>query len=519
MDSKSLRALIGARSKVRSVLGVGVASLLLLAGVGTVAALPASAATAASLSFTPTPPPTTTVAGVALSNFDVTVGAGGASGDTITVSSSCTLTGSTSKKFDGTNPVTFSGIAITDAKGGTCTLVAKDTTASGGRSVTSGSISVTPAAAAKLAYTPSPTSPAAADTGISIKVSSEDQYGNVVRTGAGSNDAITISSPCTLGGTTTATEVAGVATFSALSISTEGTCPLTAADRTITALNPVTADVDVTAGAPAKIVFTTAPPSSMLAVGTLATFRVSIEDANGIVVTSGAGSTDSVTITSPCTLSGALTERADAGVATFNDVSVGELNSCVLTATDVSRTLPSTTASTNVGEHQSALSITTKSGYLDTPLTLATRGGSGNGAISYSVTNGTATDCAITNGVLTAKTGGTCVVTATKASASPYDSASTTLTVQISSAPKALRLRGTVLRDATRTVTISGFNFFGRPRIVSNVAGFHARTARDSGRLLTIVVTVRGRTRPGVKTMTIILANGMRTSLRYSLRV
>jgi hypothetical protein len=67
-------------------------------------------------------------------------------------------------------------------------------------------------------------------------------------------------------------------------------------------------------------------------------------------------------------------------------------------------------------------------------------------------------------------------------------------------------------------VTISGYNFSGRPRAISNVAGFSATVSRDTGKLLTLKVTVKASaTRPGVKTMTLIFANGKRSSFKYSL--
>jgi hypothetical protein len=139
--------------------------------------------------------------------------------------------------------------------------------------------------------------------------------------------------------------------------------------------------------------------------------------------------------------------------------------------------------------------------------------------VTFTVTNGTATNCAITAGVLTAKTGGTCIVTAYKAAVTPYAPAtSVATTVTISSAPKAVRLAGAVWNARKTTVTVTGYNFSGRPKVTSNVAGFSAVVSRDSGKALVIVVTVKGSaSRPGVKVMTIRFANGKTTSLRYGL--
>lgn len=63
------------------------------------------------------------------------------------------------------------------------------------------------------------------------------------------------------------------------------------------------------------------------------------------------------------------------------------------------------------------------------------------------------------------------------------------------------------------------YNFSGRLQVLSNVAGFSALVSRDSGKTLRVVVTVKGSaTKPGVKVMTVVFANGARTSFRYSLR-
>jgi two-component system nitrogen regulation sensor histidine kinase GlnL len=64
--------------------------------------------------------------------------------------------------------------------------------------------------------------------------------------------------------------------------------------------------------------------------------------------------------------------------------------------------------------------VSSVSATVGTPLALTTSGGSGNGAVTYTVTNGTATDCAESGGVLTATGFGTCIVTATKGSDSTY---------------------------------------------------------------------------------------------------
>jgi hypothetical protein len=68
-------------------------------------------------------------------------------------------------------------------------------------------------------------------------------------------------------------------------------------------------------------------------------------------------------------------------------------------------------------------------------------------------------------------------------------------------------------------VTITGYNFSGRPKVASNVAGFSAVVARDTGRALVLTVTIKpSATKAGVKTLTLTFANGKRASVKYSLR-
>jgi len=354
----------------------------------------------------------------------------------------------------------------------------------------------------------------------------EDGSGNVISSGTDSTDVITMtSSNCKLGGTIQETAVAGVATFNALTITQTGApCYLAGTDATLSTIHPTPfAGITVSGGTPVKVVFTVAPPVSVLTTGTaIASFQVSVEDASGYIDTgSNPGSTDTIAITSPC-ITGTYSQVASNGVANFSNVSFATTGNCVLTATDTTtgRTgVTPSTATVSVGQAQAAVTVTTKSGYLDAPLTLAATGGTGTGVVTFTVVNGTATGCVITSGILSATKGGTCIVTATKAAVAPYAvGESTATTVTISSAPKALRLVGTVARSRTTSVTVTGYNFSGRPKVISNVAGFTGLVTRDTGKSLTIRVTVKGSgAKPGVKTLALTFANGAHASVKYSL--
>ncbi len=500
-------------SRFKSALGLGSVAALVLGGIAFVGVLPASALTG---SITPI-----TVTANTATNFSVPFsGANSGGGDTITLSSTnCTLSpGGSSLTYPAsgaTGTATFTGITVSGASTGSCNLVATDTPTGGG-TITQ-SVTVTPSTASKLAFATEPSGTAQAQTALPFTVKVEDAYGNLVS----STDTIGITSACALGGGTSMAAAAGTASFTTLTINAVGNCYLTATDSTNSGtVAPATSTlVTVGGGAPSKVVFTVLPPATVAATGTIVTaFKVGVEDASGNVDTIGNGSTDSITLSSTC-LAAPVTVAAVAGVATFSTVEFTSTGTCVLTASDASRAIATATASSSVGAPQATLTVTSLTGYLDAPLTLASSGGSGTGAVTFSVTNGTATGCLVTAGVLSATKAGTCIVTAVKAAVAPYASGvSAATTVTISGAPHALRLAGAVRRAHTVNVTVTGYNFYGRPRVLSNVAGFKGIVTRDSGKSVSIRITVKTTaTRPGVKVLTLIFANGTRTSVRYSL--
>jgi hypothetical protein len=89
---------------------------------------------------------------------------------------------------------------------------------------------------------------------------------------------------------------------------------------------------------------------------------------------------------------------------------------------------------------QAALSLTSTHGKVGTALKLTTSGGSGSGGVTYSVVDGSAKGCAISGSALSATSGGTCVVTATKAGDSTYSSktASASVAMALPAKPRAL---------------------------------------------------------------------------------
>ncbi len=518
-DGRSLR------STLSTVLSLGVCSALMATGVLLVTATAASAATAATqIAFT-TQPPTAVTVGVAFANFSVTIEgsdgnpANNDANDTISITPSggCTVTGAAPVAAS-SNVATFSGVTITST--GACTLTATDTTnVLTTDTVASNAMTSYATTATKLGFSVEPLSTTTAGatlTSFSVKV----ENGAGALASNGSADVIAITSACTLAGTTTATASSGVATFGALVVD-GGTspCTLIATDSTEALTTATSSGVAVTAGAPTKVVFTTEPPATVLEAAALATFRASVEDVYGNVVTTGADSTDTVTITSSCTLGGTTTGVAAAGVATFSALTITSTGSCTLTATDSTHAL-TTGVSTAVDSQgaQSALTVSSLTGYLGSALTLTTTGGSGTGAVTFTAVPGTALGCVVTGSSLAVTSLGTCLVTATKA-ASTTNLAVTSVatTVNFVKPFKAVRVVGFVVAGKTSIITIIGTAFFGRPTVTSH-AGTTARVFKDTGTALSVRVSVKAGSRNGTYTFTVKLANGKTSKVRYSQR-
>ena len=126
------------------------------------------------------------------------------------------------------------------------------------------------------------------------------------------------------------------------------------------------------------------------------------------------------------------------------------------TDSDTSGDSGSWTYTLSVGTAQAPLTITSLSGTLGNFLTLAVSGGSGTGAVTFSVTNGTAGGCAIAGNNLSATSAGTCLVTATKAGDTTYLPVSSSATSVPFSALSAVKLRThtLIVSSNTRVVRI-----------------------------------------------------------------
>jgi len=488
------------------------------------ASVTVTAGTSPHLTFTSPTPSTSATIGTAMPTFNVSVE--DTSNNVLNSSDTIGITAAAGCTINAVTPVVASsGVAsfsgVTFSGGTSCQLIATDTS-NGAVTATTANVAVATNTPSKLGFTTQPQTSVIAGavmTAFAVKV--EESNGIPITSGTGATDSIVLSSTCTLEGTTTVAAVGGVATFSAVAIKTGTSCTLIATDASRTLATATSNLVTVLPGAATKVAFTTAPPTTVATAGTLlTTFKVSVEDTNGNVLTSGTGTNDVITITaaSPCTIGGTTTGAAIAGVATFSLLSISNTGVCVLTATDSTRVLTTAAATTTVGTAQPALSITSLKGFVGTALTIKTSGGTGAGAITLSATAGSA-GCTISGSTVKATRAGSCLVTATKAATTTYIAISSSATKVTFVLPfKVTRVAGTIHAGRTQTVTLIGSGFAGRPRIIANVRGFSAKVTRDTGRTLRVLVTVSATAKRGVHTMTVILSNGKRTSVRFSLR-
>jgi hypothetical protein len=200
----------------------------------------------------------------------------------------------------------------------------------------------------------------------------------------------------------------------------------------------------------------------------------------------------------------------------FNDAG----NGAFAAANEVQQTI---TVGTGGLQTQSNLYLFTTGGSYGRTLALTSSGGSGTGAVSFTVTTIGTAGCSISGSTLSATRVGTCTVTVTKAADTSYKSATSAATTVTIAAhypkkPKATRMGSAVLTGRTVRTSIIGSGFYGHPRVLSNVFGTRVAVTRDSGRVLSIRVTVAAGTRRGVHTFTVIFAHGERTSVRYNQR-
>jgi hypothetical protein len=179
--------------------------------------------------------------------------------------------------------------------------------------------------ATKLVFTTQPGTTAAGSTITpAVRVSAQDSLGNTV-TGFTGNVTIAIYDNPGLGvlaGTKVQPALAGVATFSNLSINRVGNGYTLIA--TASGLVEFSAPFTIIPGSPAQLVFTVQPSSAPAGTTIAPPVQVSVEDAQGNVVTGYSGSVSMAIGTNPGggTLFGTTTQPVTTGIATFSDLSI-----------------------------------------------------------------------------------------------------------------------------------------------------------------------------------------------------
>ncbi len=383
---------------------------------------------------------------------------GNSSTVTATVTSAVgTVTNGTATVSATTGLATFSGLALNELIG-PYTLTFTDGSVT---TAVSSAITITAGVATKLIITAEPSATVASGAPLAQQpvVKVEDAAGNVVTT-----DSSTISVKITTGGVSvtpaTMAVTAGIATFTNVTLNAlVGPYTLTFTDGTLT--GAVSTSIAVTVGSPSKLIVATEPSASTATGLVLAQQPViKVEDTGGNVDTNATGTvTASITSGAGGTLTAGSSATINAGVATFSGLTLAGVPGTSYTLTYSGDSLNVVdTGQIHVGIAQTPLVISSVHATYGRTFALKTTGGSGTGALTFTVTNGSATGCALSGATLKSATAGTCIVTATKANDSAYASTSspaTTVTFAKLAIPGAVRLafatNSSALAGAART--------------------------------------------------------------------
>jgi len=218
----------------------------------------------------------------------------------------------------------FNGVSI-DSAGTGYTLSAS---ASGLTGATSSAFNVTVGSAAKLGFRVPPSNETGGATITpAVQVEVQDAGGNRVTSATNSVSLSITTNPKagTLSGTTSLAAVAGVATFSNLSIDSAGSGYRLGA--TAAGLNDATSPTfNITVGPAAQLGYSVQPSDVTAGASITPAVKVEIRDAGGNRVTSASNTVGIAIGTNPGggTLSGTTSHAASSGVATFNGLSINK---------------------------------------------------------------------------------------------------------------------------------------------------------------------------------------------------
>jgi hypothetical protein len=395
---------------------------------GTSASFTINAGPAAQLAFTGQP--TSETAGTPITPA-VGVTAQDALGNTVpsfTGAVTVTITAGT-----GASGATLSGTATVTAAAGVASFanlrIDKTGVASSGTGYTltassgtlTGAISdpfdITTGSAAKLAFLVQPTTASAGGTITPlVDVAVLDTVGNTVTSFTGNVTVVFGANPAggALSGTTTVAAVAGVATFSDLSIDKVGSgYALSATAPNLTSATSTA--FDITPGVATALEFTVQPGTTTAGAAIAPAVKVTARDSLGNVATGFNGNVTMAIGTNPAggVLSGAATVAAETGVATFSTLSINAAGSgYTLSATAADLAATASTGFNIIPSTASRLVFTTQPSNRTAGTTMAAiqvtaQDASGNavtgfaGAVTVAITAGSGASGAVLSGTTT----------------------------------------------------------------------------------------------------------------------
>ena len=323
-------------------------------------------------------------------------GASGIYGTTLTLSTSGGSSGAGVSYVVNSGSCSVSGATLSNSAAGDCYITATMAANVDYEAISSASTKITIAKATQSALT--------------IDNSTANYNSTITLTtsgglGSGAVTYVVNSGNCSVSGAT-------------LSNTSAGTC-------SVTATKAASANYEAISSSPTTITV------NQIAQGTL-TISVNINSKtypySQVIALGSSGGSGSGAITYAISSGGTATGCALSGTGASNTISATTSGTCLIKvskAGDTNYTDKTSTASTftfNRAE-QSALSITNTTASYGTPLTLATSGGTGTGAITYSVSSGPCTVSGNLSGntTLNYSAAGTCVLTATKARDDNYE--------------------------------------------------------------------------------------------------
>jgi hypothetical protein len=208
------------------------------------------------------------------------------------------------------------------------------------------------ATATKLVVTTPPISGVAGVALPAVVITAQDNNGNIATTFTG---AVSLAfgantAGATLAGTTTVNAVAGVATFTGLTVNKNGSAyTLVASGNSLT--SATTGAFDIAVGAPNKLVFTVQPSNTIANSAISPAIVVSAEDSQGNPTPSFTGTVTLAIATNPSTgaLGGTASVSAVAGVATFSGITISAAGAGYALSAAATGLTSATSALFNVG--------------------------------------------------------------------------------------------------------------------------------------------------------------------------